>query len=54
MPHTFTNVLIHTIFSARERAPLIADPIRAGSMGSTSMNGTFGNSSFARYAGLRP
>jgi REP element-mobilizing transposase RayT len=29
MPPTFTNVLLHTIFSTRERAPLLAEPIRA-------------------------
>jgi hypothetical protein len=29
MAHTFTNLLTHVIFSARQRAPLIADAIRA-------------------------
>ncbi len=29
MAHTFTSLLVHVIFSTRDRAPLIADVIRA-------------------------
>src|SRR5438132_2406108 len=29
MPHTYTDVLIHFIFSTKDRAPLIAPEIRA-------------------------
>ena len=29
MAHTYTNLLAHVIFSTHDRAPLIADPIRA-------------------------
>ena len=29
MAHTFTDLLFHVVFSTYERAPLIADPIRA-------------------------
>ncbi|MGO9133863.1 MAG: hypothetical protein ACLP8A_07410 [Methylovirgula sp.] len=29
MAHTFTSLLMHVIFSTRDRAPLIADGIRA-------------------------
>jgi REP element-mobilizing transposase RayT len=29
MAHTFTNLLVHVVFSTHERAPLIADAIRS-------------------------